>query len=326
MNPIRRILVAVKDPWARSLPAVAKAAQIAHATGATLELFHSISDAIYMNTLVGAGLDGAPLEAAARERHVKRLEAVAAPLRRRGLRVRTAAEWDYPIYEAIVRRAQATKADLIVAERHATRHVAPWLLRFTDWELLRLSAIPVLLVKSPRAYRRPVILAALDPAHAFAKPSGLDGEILKQARAMNAALRGRLHAVHAYAPLAISYLGAGQDAASTFDQVEKHARVQAAAGLKRALRGTRIPPARRHLVASHPTEAIHAMARAIDSAIVVMGAVSRSGLKRAFIGNTAERILDQLSCDALVVKGPRFKSQVQRAARGPRLVAGPAVP
>jgi universal stress protein E len=108
--------------------------------------------------------------------------------------------------------------------------------------------------------------------------------------------------------------------------VEKHARSQAAAGLKRVLRATGIPPARRHLVASVPTEAIHTVARAIDSAIVVMGAISRSGLKRAFIGNTAERILDQLSCDVLVVKGPRFKSQVQRAGRGPRLIAAPAFP
>jgi universal stress protein E len=326
MGPIRRILVAVKDPWATSLPAVRKAAQIAQTTGATLELYHGISDAIYINTLVGAGVDGGPLEEAARARHIRRLETVAAPLRRHGLRVRTAAEWDYPVYEAIVRRAAAIEADLIIAERHARRHVAPWLLRFTDWELLRLSPVPVLLVKSPRAYRRPVILAALDPSHAFAKPSGLDGEILKQARAMNAALRGRLHAVHAYAPLAISYLGGGQDAASTFDRVEKHARVQAAAGLRRVLRGTRIPTARRHLVASHPIDAIHVVARALDSAIVVMGAVSRSGLKRAFIGNTAERVLDQLSCDVLVVKGPLFKSRVQRIGRGPRLVARPIVP
>jgi universal stress protein E len=57
-----------------------------------------------------------------------------------------------------------------------------------------------------------------------------------------------------------------------------------------------------------------------------MGAVSRSGLKRAFIGNTAERILDQLTCDVLVVKGPRFTSAVSRVARGPRLVAGTITP
>jgi nucleotide-binding universal stress UspA family protein len=30
--------------------------------------------------------------------------------------------------------------------------------------------------------------------------------------------------------------------------------------------------------------------------------MSRSGLKRIFIGNTAERVLDGLQCDVLVVK------------------------
>jgi universal stress protein E len=36
-----------------------------------------------------------------------------------------------------------------------------------------------------------------------------------------------------------------------------------------------------------------------------MGATSRSGLKRIFIGNTAEHVLDSLQCDVLVVKTRR---------------------
>ena len=44
---------------------------------------------------------------------------------------------------------------------------------------------------------------------------------------------------------------------------------------------------------------------------------------RVFIGNTAERVLDELPCDLLVVKPPRFRSPVARARRGVRLVATP---
>ena len=51
-----------------------------------------------------------------------------------------------------------------------------------------------------------------------------------------------------------------------------------------------------------------------------MGAVSRSGLKRVFIGNTAEKILDELPCDVLVVKPARFQNRVRRASRGMRVV------
>ena len=45
-----------------------------------------------------------------------------------------------------------------------------------------------------------------------------------------------------------------------------------------------------------------AIARRWKAHVLVMGAVSRSGLKRLFIGNTAERVLDAVDCDVLVVK------------------------
>ena len=326
MRPIRRILVAVKDPWTRSLPAVKKAAQLARATGAQLDLFHGIVDVIYIDALQIAKQSVGEFESKSRREVLHRLESIAAPLRQQGLKVQSTAEWDYPIYEAIVRRAAANRADLIVAERHATRHVAPWLLRFTDWELLRLSPVPVLLVKSPRAYRRPVVLAAVDPSHAFAKPSRLDDEILRQAQFLTAALGGTLHAVHAYVPMAADLAAVGDLTPDITERIEAHARAGAQAGLSRALQGTKIPRTRRHLASRHPVEAIVKVARDVRSAIVVMGGVSRSGLKRLFIGNTAERILDQLACDVLVVKPPRFASHVSRAKRETRLITFPALP
>ena len=48
------------------------------------------------------------------------------------------------------RKERKKKADFIVAECHAGRRLAPWLLHLTDWELLRTSPVPVLLVKSGR--------------------------------------------------------------------------------------------------------------------------------------------------------------------------------
>jgi universal stress protein E len=37
-----------------------------------------------------------------------------------------------------------------------------------------------------------------------------------------------------------------------------------------------------------------------------MGAVSRRGLAKIFIGSTAERVLEHLPCDVVVVKSPDF--------------------
>ena len=49
MRRMRRILVAVKDPAAKPSAAVTKAAQLALAFGAELELFHSISTPYYID-------------------------------------------------------------------------------------------------------------------------------------------------------------------------------------------------------------------------------------------------------------------------------------
>jgi len=228
-----------------------------------------------------------------------------------------AAEWDYPVYEAIVRRALRIEADLIVVSRHAGRHIAPWMLRMTDWELVRLSPIPLLLVKNSHAYRHPAVLAAVDPTHAYAKPLQLDGEILRLGRVVSEALRGTLHAVHAYARMPST---AGIMTPPLFEKLEQQQLRAAKAKLTRALRSTRIFTARRYLIASDPIGAITEAARKSHSAIVVMGAVSRSGLKKLFIGNTAESILDELSCDILVVKPLNFRNRVPVAARGARVI------
>ena len=45
-----------------------------------------------------------------------------------------------------------------------------------------------------------------------------------------------------------------------------------------------------------------ALIEEVDAAVVVMGAISRSAIDRVFVGSTAERLLDELVCDVLVVK------------------------
>ena len=45
-----------------------------------------------------------------------------------------------------------------------------------------------------------------------------------------------------------------------------------------------------------------AYCKEIDAAAVIMGAVSRNLLQRLFVGATAERTLEQLPCDLIIVK------------------------
>lgn len=321
MAPIRTVLVAVKDPWSRSLPAVEKAAQLARALHARLHLFHAMSDPVYVDVADAHGRGLMSLERGRREQVSRRLEILAERLRKTGVEVIPVVEWDFPPHEAVIRAARSARADLIVAERHETTHHLPWLLRFTDFELLRLAPVPVLLVKSRRRYARPSVLAAVDPSHSFAKPAKLDQEILRFGGAFATALGGALHAVYAYDPLPLGALASEVPLGEAAEAMEASALARARKDFARALKGTRIAESHRHLVPRHPIDAIESTARATRAGIVVMGAISRSGMKRLVLGNTAERVLDHLACDVVVVKPKHFLSAVPRARRGAQLVA-----
>ena len=94
MAPIRRILVAVKDPTVRSSPAIAKGAQLAHAFRAELVLFHAITGPASLNadiSLIGTGL--ADLEDSARRDCLARLETLARRLRKSIASVTVSADW-----------------------------------------------------------------------------------------------------------------------------------------------------------------------------------------------------------------------------------------
>ncbi|MBS0421225.1 MAG: universal stress protein [Proteobacteria bacterium] len=326
MRAIHRILVAVKDPAAKTLPAVDKAAQLARAFGARLELFHAISTPLYVDAYSPA-LSIPQIERTTRNDNIEQLEKVARKLRARGgLDVDVSASWDFPVYEAIMRRAAHQGADLIVAERHAKAHVTPGLLQLTDWELLRTSTLPVLLVKTPAPYRRSAVLAAVDPEHTFSKPETLDREILAVASTLAKALHGPLHAVNAFNSFPLQFPPSRHMSDAVMRQMAADARRAAKQAFERTTATARIPKSRCHLIARPPIDAIEQTARKTHSSIVVMGAIARSGVQRFFFGNTAEALLDSLDCDMLIVKPPGFAPRVQKRTRGVRFAALPYLP
>ncbi len=325
MPVIRRILLAVKDPDAKSLPAIAKAARLANAFGAEIILFHAITDLVSSDASLYAHGYLKQVHRDTLARYQKRLEALAQRLREQGSSVRVCAVWDYPAHEAIVRHARKHKADLIVAECHAGRRLAPGLLHLTDWELLRTSPVPVLLVKSGANWEELNVLAAIDPSHRFAKPAKLDARILSAAAEFSRALNGTLHVAHAYVPLPVGTVPMAGASPQLVAQVAEGSQAKAKNDLKTALADTRIPRNHQHLIEGAAAEAIPRLARELGCGLVVMGALSRSGLKRMLIGNTAERILNSLNADVLVVKPAEFRTRVAKRGRGIHFAGLPSV-
>ncbi len=328
MQAIRKILVAVKNPDARRQPGAEKALRIARSLGASVELYHAISTPVFLELEPLRSTSIAELRREALALRLQRLEKIAATARRLGIKASATVEWDFPPHEAIIRRAIRSRADLIIAECHQGRRLAPWLMHLTDWELLRASPMPVLLLKNSKPWRKGRVLAAVDPSHAHAKPSRLDSLIVAHGELLAGKLRRALHLMYANHP-SVFGLTVGDPAldavtlAATYEQQTEKGRREFADFATSA----GIPPARRHLVDADPVVGIPRVARRVGADVVVMGAVSRSGLRRVFIGNTAERVLNDLPCDVLVVKPAHFEKRVPAKARGMRVIGPqPLVP
>jgi len=313
---IRHILVAIHELRRAPRGQLRKAATLARAAGASVELFHAIDvpdpGASWPETATAEFVTRRRAAIAARS--LRALERLARDKAFRGVRVRCLASWDYPPHEAIVRRALASRADLVVA---ATRHHVPGarlILRNTDWELIRHCPVPLLLVKSSREYQRPAILAAVDPFHAHARPADLDARLLAAGKSCAQLLHGKLHVFHAYMPLINIAMGPISTAPllTMPPEMEDAHGAQITRAIDRLAASAGVPRARRHVHMGDVAGELTAATRDTRAGIVVMGAVSRSALKRLFIGNAAERVLDKLECDVLIIKPRGFKSTVSR--------------
>ena len=310
---VKHILVAVADPSVKTSTALAKAAVIAGKAGAAVTIFHSLyspyvaGEQFYSPDALEKDIEGA---VNARKAQLGRL---AKQLEKDGIVARVRVRWDYPVYESIVREVLREGIDLVVAESHRHTRAARVVLSNTDWQLIRLCPCPVLFVKTARPYDRVRVLAAVDPLHAHAKPANLDGRILEVARDLADAFNGRVHAVHSYMLATPFTSGVLMEPVPLPVNVAEQHLADVRKAFDKLVKPFALGPKRTHMRAGNPAEEITDLAEEIDAGVVVMGAVSRSGLKRLFIGSTAERVIDHLKCDVLVIKPDDFKTPVPKS-------------
>lgn len=308
---IRRILVAIRDLHHPPRIELRKAAEIARAAKAAVELFHVVDAPVRSDGLTDSAAASADLHLRAQVgRADQRLELFARMPFFQGLKVTHHSSADYPPHEAIVRRAITTRADLLVVATRTRGVAGRLLLRNTDWELIRQSPCPLLLVKSTRSYANSVVLAAVDPFHTHSKPADLDARLLDFGGIVARLFKGSLHVFHAYMPLmSLAPMPVAELAVVPPEAEEAHVDL-VERELDRLADSAGVPPRSRHLHMGIVASELCATAKGIRAGMVVMGAVSRSALRRIFIGSTAEAALDKLTCDVLVLKPADLHTKV----------------
>lgn len=307
-------ILAVIDPTAPVQPALARAAALAERTGAPLLLLACIFDPYIAGEQIYPGIDLRKLRRAALDHQLAQLRDLAQPLRERGLKVLCRAVFDHPLHEGIVREALRSKAAFVLKDTHPHSGLNRVLFTNTDWHLMRECPAPLWLVKPHTAVGTGTVLAAVDPLHQNDKPADLDRRIIDVAQELSVLFERRLHVAHVYdvvlpGPAAMAPLGAGTPITLPQD-IEALVQQEHGAALERLTTEVGFPADQVHLRRGEPGAAIPALARELDAAVVVMGAVSRSRLRRVIVGNTAERVLEALPCDVVIVKPRQFLSPV----------------
>lgn len=305
MDYIKQILVIV-DPTASEHPAVDKAALLAERFRARLELFVCDTKAAREMRLLShlRANPSAPFPV-----NVKgMLESLAAPLRARGIDVTTETVCADPLHAGLIERTRHTSADLVVKDTHHHSLAQRTFLTNTDWQLIRSCPVPLLLTKSTPWSATPRIVAAVDPGHVNDKPKILDHWIVEHASLFAQRLQGELHVLHVYLPLAMLAAATITGPAMAGMRAEDLAlEEQSRRKLVTALVSEyNLAPENIHLELGGPAQLLPVAATGMHADVVTMGAIARTGLKRIFVGSTAEDVLERLPCDALIVKPPHF--------------------
>lgn len=274
------------DPTQDQQPAVQQALQMALKTGASLHLFccDYLTD-----------LNDFPSRRLAKQSVIKqtrkRLTELAKPLLDQNVSVSCEAYWNQDWHRAVLQASSRQGADLIFKTTKPHSKIKRAFSKTSDILLLRLANCPVLLTKTGSPWQNNRILAAVaiesddDSAH-----DQLNNKIIAEAQRLAKHTGAELHlvaAINTNQPLAeLLQLSPDDEPQSGEDAVAERFGV-AAANI--------------HLQQGDAKTVIKQVAERLQPDLLILGTVARQGLRGLVVGNTAERVLDELSVDLLTI-------------------------
>ena len=206
--------------------------------------------------------------------------------------------WNKTVWEAITAAAREFEADLIVKVANVESRIQEVMHTPDDWNLLRNSTVPVMLVKADAWGDQPVIVAAVnisDEEHAE-----LNLSILQESAHHAIMLGGDLHIVNAF-PLFEPWAGelvAGYDYEKVCVEVETDIR-------NRVTNLARLHDVEFEMLyvrEGKTSMVIKDVLEECSAELLVMGSAGRSGVAGLVVGNTSEAILHLVNTDVVTLR------------------------
>lgn len=296
-------------------PAIANAAGLAERNKAALTLVDALPESTEGPWLT---IPGKPeLEQLIVASRTQELEEMAMPLRERGLRVDTAVTTGSPFVE-LIRRVVTDGHDLVVKTAQNFQNRLPGLLGTTALHLMRKCPVPVWVVHPSPPKRFGRVVAAVDLSLDAPGNDALSLKVLKLASSLAATRDSELQVVHAWWLYSEGLLRSRRInmPPAEVDAILRETRGAAEGALDALVERADLGNIRSEvlLTKGQPEDVIRRYASEAD--IVVMGTLSRTNVAGLLIGNTAERILQNVDTSVLAVKPEGFRTPLSFDSAG----------
>lgn len=267
---------------------------------AAITVVDSVPEVSWLARIVGSELD--KLRDEAREGVQQRLEGFVNLLTKKGVSA-AAKPLDGTSWLAVVAEVREGGYDLVIASGRAEEDEENRFLGRSARRLMRNCPAPLWLIpaSSPSGIRE--VLACVDTGSENPVDSELNDRVYRLAASIAAHHKAQLSVLHAW-DMEDERLLRARLRATTVDGYLEEARDYRAHLLERFLRqyGATVEDQNVHLIKGPPACAVSDFCANNDVDLVVIGTVARSGLSGVLIGNTAERILEQIRTPVLTVK------------------------
>ena len=297
MQPLKNILVVPgDDEQARYV--LEKANILADATGARLHVVQVIYEGIA--ELGASAIDAThELKTLMLQAAESALEDTVAELRARHPDLEAATLWNARHWEGVLHAAERAEADLIVKGASVHQVFGDIVRTPDDWNLLRHSAIPVMLVKPQAWVKNPTVLCALDPFDDGHEK--LSVALLREARALTDVLQGELLLVVAY-PLFEPWVGE-LGAMKSYEDLKNNIELEIRQRVQALVEKAGVPFDRLVADEGQPAQVIGRLVDDTEAELLVIGTHAREGVKGILLGNTSERLLHAVATDVLTMHG-----------------------
>lgn len=296
-----RLIMVIVDPSLRRTPAVLRAAEIAHASGASLHMLAFDDPPGLDATLFESGEAAATARKTHEAERTRALDEIARIPRELGIKVDTRIVWGRQTDHQLASAVAALAPDLVIRDVHREPAIRRLILGSRDWAFIALCPSPLLLVHDVPIHKPRRVLAAIDPAHDRNTKGRLNERIVEAAVGLAIQCDAEVHLIHVFEGLTGRSAQAAAYSHIAFEQAHRDLSTQRREALDAFARRFSVPDERKHFLDGDPVTETRQFVASQSFDVVVLGYGSQGPIKSMAMGSVAERLLQTVDADVLIV-------------------------